>query len=170
MAIYHTCRNFEILPVVLKAFPPVGLCLLCIKSLDTMGVVTLVFWGFWFSYVVSYAAKFCNLANVLSRRSVSFLFLYLFIYLAAMGLSCVLQDLLLRCGYSCSTACGILVPWPGMEPASPALQGGFWATWEVLRSQFLEAPQISGWSLHPQHNFWKFCWLHYVSAVAPCLD
>ena len=28
-------------------------------------------------------------------------------------------------GLSCSEACGILVPQPGMEPASPALQGGF---------------------------------------------
>ena len=29
---------------------------------------------------------------------------------------------------SCSTACGILVPWPGMEPVSPALVGGFLTT------------------------------------------
>ena len=28
-------------------------------------------------------------------------------------------------GLSCSTALGILVPQPGMEPTSPALQGGF---------------------------------------------
>ena len=29
------------------------------------------------------------------------------------------------CGLRCSVACGILVPWPGIEPSSPALQGGF---------------------------------------------
>ena len=29
---------------------------------------------------------------------------------------------------SCSVACGILVPWPGLEPQTPALQGGFSTT------------------------------------------
>ena len=29
---------------------------------------------------------------------------------------------------SCPTACGILVPWPGIEPASTALQDGFLTT------------------------------------------
>ena len=29
---------------------------------------------------------------------------------------------------SCPAACGILVPWPGIQPASPALQGGFLTT------------------------------------------
>ena len=29
---------------------------------------------------------------------------------------------------SCSSACGILVPQPGIEPVSPALQGGFLTT------------------------------------------
>ena len=28
--------------------------------------------------------------------------------------------------HSCSVACGILFPRPGIEPTSPALQGGFW--------------------------------------------
>ena len=28
-------------------------------------------------------------------------------------------------GLSCPAACGILVPQPGIEPASPALEGGF---------------------------------------------
>ena len=28
----------------------------------------------------------------------------------------------------CPAACGILVPWPGIEPASPALEGRFLAT------------------------------------------
>ena len=31
-------------------------------------------------------------------------------------------------GPSCFEACGILVPWPGIEPTSPALQGGFLIT------------------------------------------
>ena len=29
------------------------------------------------------------------------------------------------CRLSCSAACGILVPWPGVKPAPPALEGGF---------------------------------------------
>ena len=31
-------------------------------------------------------------------------------------------------GLSCPVACGILVPQPGIEPASPALEGGFLIT------------------------------------------
>ena len=31
-------------------------------------------------------------------------------------------------GLSCPAACGILVPPPGMEPVSPALEGGFFTT------------------------------------------
>ena len=34
----------------------------------------------------------------------------------------------MACGLSCPAACGILVPRPGMEPASPALEGGFFTT------------------------------------------
>ena len=69
---------------------------------------------------------------------------YLFIYLAASGLGCGTQDL--RCsmqdlllgrvgfslvvahGLSCPVAHGILVPPPGIEPASPALEGRFLTT------------------------------------------
>ena len=32
---------------------------------------------------------------------------------------------LMQCRLSCSAACGILVSWPGIELASPALEGGF---------------------------------------------
>ena len=35
-------------------------------------------------------------------------------------------------------ACGILVPWPGIEPVSPALQGGF----------------LTAGPLGKSHNFW----------------
>ena len=31
-------------------------------------------------------------------------------------------------GLSCPEACGILVPRPGIEPVSPALEGGFLTT------------------------------------------
>ena len=32
------------------------------------------------------------------------------------------------CSLSCPAACGILVPRPGLGPASPALEGGYLAT------------------------------------------
>ena len=61
-----------------------------------------------------------------------YLLLFLiFIYLAVLDLSCIIWDLSLlhkdflgaTLRFSCSKACGILVPPPGMEPMSPALQG-----------------------------------------------
>ena len=65
------------------------------------------------------------------------------IYLTASGLSCstwalhcIMWDLslqctdslVLTCGLSCSEACGILIPWSGIKPMSPALQDGFLTT------------------------------------------
>jgi len=32
------------------------------------------------------------------------------------------------CSFSCSTACGILIPRPRIEPMSPAMEGGFLTT------------------------------------------
>ena len=39
------------------------------------------------------------------------------------------------CGLCCSVACKILLPQPGMESTSPALQGGFLTTGALGRSQ-----------------------------------
>ena len=58
---------------------------------------------------------------------------HLFIYLAASSLTCITRDVLWQLSgsvvgagwLSCPVACGILVPRPGTEPVSPALQGGF---------------------------------------------
>ena len=63
--------------------------------------------------------------------------------LAVSGLSCILQDLYLwctdslvaMCRLSCPVTCGILVPWPGIESASSALQGGFSTTGPPGKSQ-----------------------------------
>ena len=64
-------------------------------------------------------------------------------FLAALGLSCGAQALLLRRtssvvvarGLSCPAACGNLVPRPGIEPTSPALEGGFFTTGPPGKSQ-----------------------------------
>ena len=45
----------------------------------------------------------------------------------ALSLSCV-SSVVVAHGLSCPAACGVLVPWPGIEPASPALEGGFFTT------------------------------------------
>ena len=63
--------------------------------------------------------------------------LFYFIYLAVSGVNCcstcdfhwLIQDILLQYTVSLvAVACRILVPWPGMAPASPALQDGFLTT------------------------------------------
>ena len=38
-------------------------------------------------------------------------------------------------GLSCSAACGVLVPWPGIKPMSPALEGWFLTTAPPEKSQ-----------------------------------
>ena len=55
------------------------------------------------------------------------------LFVAACGLlsSCGAWDpervgsVVVACRLSCPAACGTLVPWPGIKPASPALEGGF---------------------------------------------
>ena len=74
-------------------------------------------------------------------------FISLFLFLAASGLSFSTWDSFVVHRLSCSVACGILDPQPGVEPASPALEGGFFTT---------EAP---GKSLV------FTCWLCYLSDV-----
>ena len=50
------------------------------------------------------------------------------------GLTCGMQApecvglVIAACGLSWPEACGILVPWTGIEPVSPALEGGFLTT------------------------------------------
>ena len=46
-----------------------------------------------------------------------------------------MDSLVLACGLTGSMACGILVPRPGIEPVSPALQGGFLAAAPPGKSQ-----------------------------------
>ena len=62
-------------------------------------------------------------------QSEEFFFQNVFIYLVASGLSCNMWDLLLwytgsvvgACGLSCTRACGIFVPSPGIEPTFPCI-------------------------------------------------
>ena len=69
--------------------------------------------------------------------------LILFIYLGCAGsmlqtqaLCCAVQtSLAVARGLSCPMACGILVPQPGIEPMSPALEGGFFMSGPPGKSQ-----------------------------------
>ena len=71
--------------------------------------------------------------------------LFSYLFLTTSGLSCGTWDLLSRCAgfslvvcrLSCPTAHGILVPGPGIEPASPASAGGFLTTGPPGKSQLI---------------------------------
>ena len=54
--------------------------------------------------------------------------IYLFIWLHRVFVAAVGFSLVVVCRLSCSAACGILVPRPGLEPVSPALESGFLTT------------------------------------------
>ena len=88
------------------------------------------------------------------------------IYLAALGLGCVMWSFMVHRFSSCGTgsvavargfshpeACGILVPPPGIKPVSPALQGRFF----FLQGSFL-TPEPPGKSL--QSHFLTPFWYH----------
>ena len=53
-----------------------------------------------------------------------------YLFFGCVGFRYIVQDLLLWCvGFvGCPEACGILVPWPEIEPESAVFQGGFLTT------------------------------------------
>ena len=87
-----------------------------------------------------YIRMYCEMNTTVSLVSIShptelqvYFFYLVFMYLAALGHSCGIQDLSLwhpgspavACGFSCPTVCRILPAQPGIEPTSHTLQGGF---------------------------------------------
>ena len=67
------------------------------------------------------------------------------LFMAVLGLSCRTQEgsslwlfgsLVMVQWLSCPRACGILLPWPGMESMSPALKGRFLTTGPLGKSQY----------------------------------
>ena len=92
----------------------------------------------------------------LSMPSVFFLF-YGFYLFWLYWIFPVAQVLPCSTSLSCPAACGILAPWPGIEPGSPALQGRFLTTGPPGKSHVLsgfwesQLKGLSGWwreSLH----------------------
>ena len=89
---------------------------------------------------------------VVSQTSLVFDALYNFCILAVLGL---------HCGLSCPVAYGILVPWPGIEPMSPPLQGGFFTTGPPGKSCPLQFWGV--WVGHPVGApLWKFVWSFFM--------
>ena len=93
------------------------------------------------------------------------------------------------CGLSCPTACGILVPWPEIEPASSILEGWFLSTrpsgrFQVAIAKRKEIPFMNPWAIrgwevwfgwplsslkaHSPTLFWLKCTISccYASLVA----
>ena len=56
-------------------------------------------------------------------------------FVAFLSSCAVWPQVIVARGLSCATACGILVPQPGIEPMSPALAGGFLTTGPPGKSQ-----------------------------------
>ena len=75
-------------------------------------------------------------------------FIILFILCFVLGPRCsVWASLVVAHGLSCPSACGISVPWPGIEPASPVLQGRLLTTGLPGKSQSSALFWVLGWSL-----------------------
>ena len=78
-------------------------------------------------WVVTSLSWWCPLKTNLGFSVVFKIFIYLF--LTALGLHYSLwAPLVVARGLSCPVANGILFPWSGIEPPSPALKGGFLTT------------------------------------------
>ena len=71
---------------------------------------------------------------------------FFFFFLAALGLCCSMMF---------SLSCGILVPQPGIKPASPALEGKFLITGPPGRSPFLIVFILEIHFFNPHVNFPK---------------
>ena len=122
-----------------------------------MGTLSVLKWG---SPPQTQARRYQPVAN-LARKLFFFFFKYLFIYFAALGLSCGMQ-----------TLCCVmwdLVPWLGVEPGSPALRAEFyhWTTREVPASFFFFLRNglilCESWTIKtPEHQridaFELWCW------------
>ena len=101
----------------------------------------------------------------------SFFFL-IFIYLAALGLSCCIwglfgqhsNSLVVACSLSSSTSCGILVLWPEIKPCSLRWQVRF------LTTDYRGSPKGSSTVFFVCFNYFWLCWLLVAlrGASSPC--
>ena len=134
---------------------------LCSNSTPTLTLLTPGIWGLFTRTKRLYNTSWASDDLTPFWHIYTWINVCLFIYLAALGLSFATQDL--GCiTWDCSlwptdslavahrlswfVAWGILVPWPGIKPASLALQGGFWTTREDPADGFVK-------HLHWAQNF-----------------
>ena len=137
-------RNPALLAITLLSFCPLPHPALS----TTFHLYRFSYSSYEWSHVVGGFLWLTSFLSMLFFLNTYFLFIYLFIWLcwvlvAACGIfslqrmsfsSCgawvpeCVGSVVVACGLSCPVACGILVPWPGMEPAFPALEGRFLTT------------------------------------------
>ena len=94
-----------------------------------------------------------------------FIFIYLFEYLI---IFCGV--LFVAWGLSFSAVCGILVPWPVIEPVSPALQGRFLATGPPGKSHNNEiesGKQTNNWQTKVQGQTASQVILYTLESISP---
>ena len=94
-----------------------------------------------------------------------FIFIYLFEYLI---IFCGV--LFVAWGLSFSAVCGILVPWPVIEPVSPALQGRFLATGLPGKSHNNEiesGKQTNNWQTKVQGQTASQVILYTLESISP---
>lgn len=97
---------------------------------NSRGELKLLIRWFWDEKAtLDYVGESSVIPSVLFSFEKAFLFIWLpQVLVAAHGLPRLHGLQQLQHGLSCSPGCGILVPWPRMEPASPVLQGRFLTT------------------------------------------
>ena len=108
----------------------------------------------------------------LSERWYILFFFLIFIYLAALGLSCCIwglfgqhsNSLAVACSLSSSTSCGILVLWPEIKPCSLHWQVRF------LTTDYRGSPKGSSTVFFVCFNYFWLCWLLVAlrGASSPC--
>ena len=144
-------------------------------------------WAVWFPVdsLLNGVRVSANLQCCLSILYFLYIFLALLGLVVAHGLFVTVHRLLSNCGLwapectgsvvevlepGCPAACGILVPWPRIEPSSPALEGRFLTTRPPGKSFGI---LISGSWLSMQEFLWSVClemeslgfWIYEYSIV-----
>ena len=69
----------------------------------------------------------------------------------------------------CSVAYGILVPWPGIEPASPALQSGFLITGPSVKSLLFFNWMLPSQLISCHYQILKIVFLHNLYSKISCI-
>ena len=131
--------------------------------------------------VIGHCSMRCSLPYSNSYLKKKFFFKSILLFLAASVLSRGMRALLLRCTgsvivacrLSFPRACGILVPWPGIKPESPALEDEFLASgppeksWAILSYFFFLCHwlTVGDWSKQSHEHLFQSSMITYLIMV-----